>query len=152
MHLDVKFTDVAQPVGVAVVFQAVYRFLLRSAVNLMPHISDLDCLRATKRLRYSQCVALDGAPGTIINGCLAIFAPLPKYNSISACHRNTSLRSGGGGYCAYSEKKGSGSAISNYRPIYHLYYFSGVFEFTVYYHMSHFSNINLLCTITCHII
>jgi hypothetical protein len=44
---------------------------------LLTIISDLDILKAIKL--KPQSVALDGAPGTIINGCLPIFAPLPKY-------------------------------------------------------------------------
>ena len=53
--------------------------LLSGDIFQLPPILQLDILKAKNSLRPSQSVAIDGSPGTIINGCSTKFAPLLKY-------------------------------------------------------------------------
>jgi len=50
--------------------------LLSNDILQMPHVSELDILKAIKRLRPCKPVGLFGMPGFVITGCSTIFAPL----------------------------------------------------------------------------
>jgi hypothetical protein len=92
IHLDVNDTDVVQPVEVAEIFkkylQSVYNIsspecyysgLLSSEYLQLPSISELDILKAIKRLRPSKSVGLDIISGFIFKGCFTRFGPLLEY-------------------------------------------------------------------------
>ena len=53
--------------------------LLSNYFLQMPPVSELDILKAIKRLRSCKPVGQHGMPGFIITGCSTIFAPLLNY-------------------------------------------------------------------------
>jgi hypothetical protein len=92
IHLVLNGTNVFVPVEVADAFakhyQSVYNTyspvgyhsgLLSSDILHLPPISELDNLKAIKRLRPSKSVGLHGIPGFIIKGCFTVSVPLLKY-------------------------------------------------------------------------
>ena len=67
--------------------------LLSSDFLQLPAVSELDILKAIKRLGPYKPVGLNGMPGFIIKVCSTIFAPLLHVFSILASHVNTFQRS-----------------------------------------------------------
>jgi hypothetical protein len=53
-----------------------YSGLLFSEFLQLPSISELEILKATKRVSPSKSVGLDGVPGFIIKGCFTSFGLL----------------------------------------------------------------------------
>jgi hypothetical protein len=91
-HLDINGTNVVEPTEVveafAKHFQSVYNTttpagprsaLLSSDFLHLPPVTELDILKAIKRLRPSKSVGPDGIPTFIVKGCSIIFAPLLQY-------------------------------------------------------------------------
>jgi hypothetical protein len=115
-----------------------HSLLLSSDFLHLPPISELDILKAIKRLRPSTSVRPDGIPSFTIKGFSIIFAPLLKYIfdlSLSQEHFPTQWKKA---VIVPILKKGNSFSISNYRPISLLNNFSKVFEFAIHDHMSHY--------------
>jgi hypothetical protein len=112
IHLHINSTDAVKPVLVAAVpampFQSIYSGyhygLLYSEFLQLPPISQLYISKTTNSLRPSQSVTIDGAPGTIINGCTTKFAQLPYILYLSLLQEHFSDAVGKSGYCVCSGK------------------------------------------------
>jgi hypothetical protein len=107
----------------------------------LPAITELDILRAIKRLRPSKSVGPHGIPSSTVKGYSIIFAPLLIYIfnlSLSQEHFPAQWEKKKA-VIVRILKKGNSSFVSNYRPISLLNNFSKAFEFAIHGHMSHYS-------------
>jgi hypothetical protein len=101
-------------------------------------ISDSDTQNATKRLRPSKSVGLDGVPSFVIKGCSELFVPVIKFmfNLSLSQHKSPTLWKQAAVVPVFN--KGSCASVSNCRPISILNDFSEVFELIIHDHVSHY--------------
>jgi hypothetical protein len=100
-------------------------------------VANSDVHNATKRLRPTKSVGLDGIPSFVIKGCSEIFAPIVKFIFNLSLFQNNFPNLWKQAAIVPVCKKGKASSVGNYRPIAIPNHFSTALEFIIHDHVSH---------------
>jgi hypothetical protein len=150
IHIDTNDTNVVELTEAAEAFAEHFQSAYNCAKPAGPHsgllssdflhlhpVTELDILRAIKRLRTTKVVGPHGIPSFILKGCSTIFEQLLKYIFSLSWSQEHFPAQWKKATIVSILKKGNTSFISNYRPISLLSSFYKVLEFTICDHMSH---------------